>query len=875
MRRSGWLLPILALLLWLGAVAWPAAAGAIELAGQPASSPAASIEIQSAASLLAETSAYALAVAIGAMLLGWAPGRLLGRALQGRGFLPLAVLMLFPICLPAYVVFYTWWQSWPAGSAVFDFAKGLDEAMLRFAWLWSIALDVPPPPFARDFNGIALLKQATLVLGLLCWSWPLVAWCVAGSVAQIPASREELLRLDGAGPLRRLVDRLATDGRGLAVGGLLVFLAAFNNTTCFDLAEIFTFGNELRAKDAVGASAREVLAAALPAVAVGAVGAGLIWLLLGGRPQRGPTRIARAALPTRLGSAAIWLVSVLLPVALLARNLGGWRQVDQFITFYGRGLAGTIQLAAISGVLGVIVAVGLATAWGDHRRWVRAAAHVQAVGWLLAAVVPGTIVGVALEAAYNVPLVIWKSAEGDGPLLAATANAGVTLADLIYRHETILVLGHLARFGFVAALLGRWIAVCEPRALMDLRRQDGAETLIGLIRAAWPRLLAAAVASLAIVLVLSISEIPVTARVHPPGSDPLAVSLLNAMHYQRPQTVMIASLALLMVAVLAALITALVWAPLRRAGRAAAIGAVVATMGFALAGCLPDDPSEPSPLRTRAIFGSTGTAPGQFAYPRCLAVDEDGQFIYVIDKTARVQRFGLGGEPQLQWQMPEMENGKPTGVSVAPDGRVFVADTHYYRVVAYDREGNEVLRFGGYGEGPGQFIYPTDVAFGREGRLYVSEYGGHDRIQVFTAEGDYLFEFGSFGEGEGQFNRPQSIAFNAEGTELYIADACNHRIVVTDPAGRWLRHFGGAGTGRGQLHYPYGLTVLDDGSLLVCEFGNNRLQRFSADGEPRGLFGRLGAGEGELRYPWAVDAAAETVFVLDSGNNRVQAMRTP
>jgi DNA-binding beta-propeller fold protein YncE/ABC-type Fe3+ transport system permease subunit len=854
MRRSGWLLPIPALLLWLMAAFWPALAGALELFSSPAGSEAALVQMRPAAVLLAETSAWALVVAVGAMLIGWAPGRLLGRALHGRGFIPLATLMLLPICLPAYVVFYTWWQSWPADSAL-------------HAW-------------AVRHGLLSLAREGTLLLGLLCWSWPLVSWCVAGSVAMIPAQREEMLRLDGAGPAARFLDRLRSDRRGLLIGGLLVFLAAFNNTTCFDLAQIFTFGNELRAKDSMGASARQVLSAALPAIAMAAIGAGLIWLLLSGRPHRALMRCGRSAPMTRLGGAIIWVLSVLLPLVLLLRNLGGWGQVEQFLRLYGRGMAGTIVLAAISAGLGMIIAFGLATAWGDHRRWVRAAAHIQALGWVLLAVVPGTLVGVALEAAYNVPLILWRSAGSAAPLLGLSpAPADVTLADVVYRSEAIIVLGHLARFGFVAALLGRWIAVREPRALRDLRRQDGAETLTGLIGALWPRLVAAAVASLAIVFVLSMSEIPVTARVHPPGSDPLAMALLNAMHYQRPMTVIVASLALLAVALIAAVLTALVWAPLRgrRSGPRKALGALLLPLvaGFILAGCGGVGEGASSPLPTRLIFGSTGDALGQFAYPRCLAVDPNNGFVYIIDKTARVQRFSLDGKPQLQWRMPAMEAGKPTGVSVAPDGRVFVADTHYYRIIAFTPDGREVMRFGSYGEGPGQFIYPTDIAFGPDGSLYVSEYGGNDRIQVFTDEGEYLFEFGSFGEGEGQFNRPQAIAFNADLTELYIADACNHRIVVTDPEGRWLRHFGAPGTGPGQLHYPYGLTVLEDGSLLVAEFGNNRIQHFSPDGRPLGLFGRLGAEEGELRYPWAVDALDGTVFILDSGNNRVQAVRTP
>ncbi|MHC4275118.1 MAG: hypothetical protein ACYSUR_15830, partial [Planctomycetota bacterium] len=198
MRRSGWLLPLLAAAVWAAAVGYPAVALLTVLLAEPQTS----VEMRSAGALLLTSFMWAAAVALGAVIVGWAPGRLLGRALARRGYLPAAALMLAPICLPAYVVFYAWWQSWPAGSAVHEWA-------VTSGWL-------------------ATIKALTLYLGLLCWSWPLVAWCVAGSAAADPAQRQELLRLDGAGALVRFVDRFRADRRGLAIGGLIVFLFVFN-----------------------------------------------------------------------------------------------------------------------------------------------------------------------------------------------------------------------------------------------------------------------------------------------------------------------------------------------------------------------------------------------------------------------------------------------------------------------------------------------------------------------------------------------------------------------------------------------------------------------------------------------------------------------
>ena len=110
-------------------------------------------------------------------------------------------------------------------------------------------------------------------------------------------------------------------------------------------------------------------------------------------------------------------------------------------------------------------------------------------------------------------------------------------------------------------------------------------------------------------------------------------------------------------------------------GRAARITALVATIiaTGALAGCSEGGTGESGPLDAKRVFGANGTALGQFSYPRCVAVDAGRERVYVIDKTARVQVFEFDGTPLQQWRMPAKEKGKPTGISVAPDGRVIPA----------------------------------------------------------------------------------------------------------------------------------------------------------------------------------------------------------
>ncbi len=272
------------------------------------------------------------------------------------------------------------------------------------------------------------------------------------------------------------------------------------------------------------------------------------------------------------------------------------------------------------------------------------------------------------------------------------------------------------------------------------------------------------------------------------------------------------------------------------------------------------------------VFGETGMGPGEFSYPRA-AVRGANDRLYIVDKAARIQCYTPDGRFAFGWRMPEWQAGKPTGLGAGPDGKIYVADTHYSRVVVFDADGTRVGEFGSRGEGPGQFILPTDVAVTPAGDVYVAEYGGNDRISKFSPSWEYRFSFGGRAAGSAQLQRPQALLLDDDGT-LWVADACNHRICHFTADGELLGTFGRAGTALGELRFPYGLDRLSDGTFVVAEYGNNRVQRFDASGHSLGVWGTAGRKPGQLAYPWAaVVAPGDHVFILDSGNNRVQVIR--
>jgi DNA-binding beta-propeller fold protein YncE len=289
------------------------------------------------------------------------------------------------------------------------------------------------------------------------------------------------------------------------------------------------------------------------------------------------------------------------------------------------------------------------------------------------------------------------------------------------------------------------------------------------------------------------------------------------------------------------------------------------TLALCHGGCAPTNPA----ATVEHIFGETGMGPGEFSYPRAMLITPD-QALYIVDKAARIQRYRSDGTFAMDWRMPEWSAGKPTGLGLGPKGRIFVADTHYSRVMVFEADGTLVGQFGGHGRAGGQFILPTDVAVTPAGAVYVSEYGGNDRISRFTADWVYEFSFGDADAGEAALARPQALYLDDDGT-LWVADACNHRICHFSADGLLLGTFGRNGTELGALRFPYALDRLSDGTFVVCEYGNNRVQRFTAEGRSLGTWGSGGRAVGELAYPWAVAVGArDRMYVLDSGNNRVQ-----
>jgi hypothetical protein len=297
---------------------------------------------------------------------------------------------------------------------------------------------------------------------------------------------------------------------------------------------------------------------------------------------------------------------------------------------------------------------------------------------------------------------------------------------------------------------------------------------------------------------------------------------------------------------------------------AVGIGVVLA----GAAGCRPA-PAERLP---ELVWGEQGIHAGQLQKPRAIALDARDQ-LYLVDMLARIQVYDLDGRYLRGWRTPASVNGRPCGLSVARNGDVLVADTHYFRVLRYRPDGvlrEEATLGGTSGTGPGQFGFVTDAVEDSQGNLYVGEYGANDRIQKFSPQGEFLLQWGAHGEAPGQFRRPQNLVIDRE-DRIWVADACNHRIQIFLADGRLAACWGGEGREAGRFYYPYDLALDGEGHVFVCEYGNHRVQKLTCDGVPLASWGREGRGPGELHNPWGLARDRRgRLHVVDSSNHRVQ-----
>ena len=196
------------------------------------------------------------------------------------------------------------------------------------------------------------------------------------------------------------------------------------------------------------------------------------------------------------------------------------------------------------------------------------------------------------------------------------------------------------------------------------------------------------------------------------------------------------------------------------------------------------------------VSGVASSPAGEiYAFQRGRSADP----VLVYDRSGRLLRSWGRGELPV-----------PHGIRLGPDGDVWVTDTDLHQVVRYHPDGERVFalgRAGVAGLGEAMFDMPTDVAFGADGQVYVSDGYGNARVVVFDEGGTYQGEWGRPGTGESEFDTAHSVAVGPDG-RVYVSDRGNARIQVFDAGGQFLRAWT-------HLGYTQGITFAPNGECWL------------------------------------------------------------
>jgi DNA-binding beta-propeller fold protein YncE len=157
--------------------------------------------------------------------------------------------------------------------------------------------------------------------------------------------------------------------------------------------------------------------------------------------------------------------------------------------------------------------------------------------------------------------------------------------------------------------------------------------------------------------------------------------------------------------------------------------------------------------------------------------------VLVLDRDGKVLRsWGKGGYTI------------PHAVRIDPKGAVWTVDAGASRVIEYSPRGEKLMTIE-VGEAPYRangFSGTSDIAFGKNGHLFIADGYGNARVLEYSADGKRLRQWGEPGTGPGQFHLPHALQIGADGT-IYVADRENGRIQKFDMDGKYLGEIGPLG----------------------------------------------------------------------------------
>jgi DNA-binding beta-propeller fold protein YncE len=205
------------------------------------------------------------------------------------------------------------------------------------------------------------------------------------------------------------------------------------------------------------------------------------------------------------------------------------------------------------------------------------------------------------------------------------------------------------------------------------------------------------------------------------------------------------------------------------------------------------------------------------------------------------------------------------GMRIDEKDHVWVTDNAEHTVTKFDHDGN-VLRVlgekGVSGEDEKHFNKPADIAFAKNGDVFVADGYGNSRVVKFDASGKFLMAWGRKGQGKGEFNLPHAVRLDSKG-RVYVGDRENNRVQVFEQDGTYLRQIDGMA--------PFGMFITPDDVMFIADGRANRVLKMTLDGKVLASWGVKGSRPGDFHLPHGVTVGRDgAVYVTEIDGKRVQ-----
>ena len=259
----------------------------------------------------------------------------------------------------------------------------------------------------------------------------------------------------------------------------------------------------------------------------------------------------------------------------------------------------------------------------------------------------------------------------------------------------------------------------------------------------------------------------------------------------------------------------------------------------------------------------------------------------------------VAGQPEIAGSLDgpafDATFNNPHGIGISQEGIVYVADRWSHTIRRIELDGT-VSTFAGISGTSGDqdgdqttalFNEPWGLCVGPEGNIWVAD-TRNNKIRKITPAGMVTTVAGSgnYGTSNGigtaaTFGNPTGIEIDGN-QNIYVADHLTHIIrkidafgFVTTLAGKPYQVGDADGIGnQASFNRPYGLTLDNEGNILVADEWNHKIRRITPIGEVTTVAGtgQVGhqnglAASSEFNYPWDITVdSLGNIFVADGYN---------